>query len=386
MRGWVKQSDSAAMRYAPAAILFLCAIIVSFFINGDGGMRNGSPDSIGKDSPIVFKSPHRHEREIPSPARRAPLKASEADSAPLTLEEGRKMIADSRELGRPSSRGRIVTEVIRRLNASGFSEEAFLLIEQEPSDARIAGIAAFFESAPLDEKNLMERIKGFQNPADAVAALSVYLRRIPAGQISAFIDREESLHPFLQAALTEYLNKKLDSDPERPQALAMMDGLHAKGLLSDELVLRRIVEDRDSDPFQRLNELNARIPTDNPRFMESCWILIGQMTEKDPEKTTGLAWEAGKRKNIGGPNHMLRSVISDWAVKDPGAATAWYQARVAEFSPAQKDDAAEAFGFIARDLGRRGEAAEWIAKVGDPEMKRWLSSMLGVPASPDFGR
>lgn len=375
-------------RYAPALLLAGCAVVLGLRISRESGTRpwQASPTAAPKaQAEGTFKSPYRELREKQAAAlksvTRPPLLPADSPLEPLSVEEAKRLVAESREFGGASGRGRVAAEAIARLCAAGHVDEAFSLIEPEASVARTAGIKAFFESAKLDEAEIVSRISGFPENGDAATALTAYLARVPLRGIELFASRYPELDGILKNAVSAYLERQF-SGPDAELAKIIVDSLHSRGLVEDRLLMRKILEDTATKPILRMHELRLRIPAASPYFGETQMEIVNQMAHATPREAVEFSLNAKYPER---PNTPLRNVLGIWAKNDREAAVRWYREHSAGFTNAQHDDASWAFALSAGESGKPSEAREWLAQVKEPGMKKNLDSMLRTSAGWDTG-
>ncbi len=376
---------SPAARYAPALALAGVALALAAHIWTGGPSadpRGAQSSSISTPAAADLKSPYRQQRERLHAASRRKAKTTTLD--PITVEEAERIIADAADYG-ANSRMRIVKEVILRLCASSHLDAAFAIILREPAGGRTGAVMAFFETADEDEKTLMARVPALGNKEDVTAALEAYLTRVPLADLDDFITAWPALHPHLPDALAVYLHRKLSPGPDRQHAMAIISGLHERKLVADNILLRKLVEDTATDPFLRFKELNTRIDRENPDFLSAVWKLTTEMTEKHPVMMAEMALKKDKPTENEPTGVLLRTVLKDWARKDPDAAAAWYDGNQTSFSAVQQDAAAWSFALAASDARDGPRAADWLERVRDPAIKQRLSRLLAA-SKLDFGR
>ncbi len=374
-------------RYAPALLLAACAVVLGLRTSRESTTSPWQASSADPSAPttVHFKSPYRELREKQAAAlksvTRPALKPVDSAMEPLSVEEAKRLVAESREFSGASGRGRVAAEAIARLCAAGYMDEAFSLIEPEASLARNAGIKAFFEAAMLEEGEIVRRISGFPDDTDAATALAAYLPRVPLRGLALFASRHPELGDFLKKAMSGHLESQF-SGPDADLAKAIVDSLHPKGLVEDRLLMRKILEDTATQPILRMHELRLRIPAHSPYYGETQMEIVNQMAHATPLKAVEFSLNA---KYPDRPNTPLRNVLGIWAKNDREAALRWYREHSAGLTNAQRDDASWAFALSAGESGNPAEAKEWLALVKQPERKKMLASQLRISSGWDTG-
>jgi len=380
----------AILRYAPTLVVAACACAVVLGIRtwqeSDSVMRETSRKA-SKPAPGTFKSPYRELRKqqttIPRSIVRKPVVLTSADELPISLEDARQFLAESTSFQRASTRAKSASTVIRRLCASGFTNEAFASIETEHSEAREAGISAFFLTARLNDGAILEKIRSFKEPEDAATAVRAYLKRLPLDSVHLLPVEDTTLKPIIREALTAHFREKLADANERDQALGLIEGLHSKGLLADELLAKKIVNE-PTDVFTKWEQINSRISAPDPEIASGLWELVEQMGREDPIR----ALEAVSTGNITLKTNapFLRPVLAILANTDTATAHRWYERYERTLTPAQRDDAAWIFAAKALESNLPDQVSLWSSQVKDPQTQERLARLLNTRSSPAVSR
>ncbi|WAC17779.1 hypothetical protein OVA24_11045 [Luteolibacter sp. SL250] len=374
-----ESTKTTLTRYAPALLLAGCALMLGLRTSQESGTHPWQPSPTAAPqvpAPGSFTSPYRELREkqaaVLRSVTRPPLLPADNALPPLSVGEAKQLVAESRQFGGASGRGRVAAEAISRLCAAGHVDEAFSLIEPQASEARNAGIKSFFETAKLDEAEIVRRISGFPENGDAATALAAYLARVPLRGIELFASRYPELERILKIAMSSYLERQF-SGPDTELAKIIVDSLHAKGLVEDRLLMRKILEDTSTKPILRMHELRLRIPAASPYFGETQMEIVNQMAHTTPREAVEFSLNAKYPER---PNTALRNVLGIWAKNDREAALRWYREHSAGLTEAQRDDAAWAFANSAVESGNLEEAREWSSRIKGQTMKNSLGSQL----------
>lgn len=265
---------SSFRRYLPGALVLCCALTLGVRTSDQPShapVAFGHTQATGPTAAPNFKSPYRRERAAKAPAFRRPVIVTNTDEMPITLGEARRLREENLSFPLPSSRSRPAAAIIRRLCGSGFTAEAFASIEAERSEAREAEITAFFLTARLDDNAMLDKIRGFKERGDTSAALRAYLKRLPLDALRLLPAEDPALAPVLRQALTAHFHEKLSYADQRDQAIPIIEELHAKGLLDDELVSRKIAGEPATDVFTKWEPSNKRFTTPAEPISRDMW-------------------------------------------------------------------------------------------------------------------
>jgi hypothetical protein len=367
-----------ALRYLPALFFLLLAIGLTLRISDDSAVRDDSsvssaPTSTSGTRP--FKSRNRIAITITFPQLRQPVTVASADEIPITPKEASDEMTVIARFDSPSTRGKAAATLIRRLCRSGYPEEAFAAIDSSSPIERETGITAWFLAAEIDDAAIFSRIRQLPHAEDAPIAFVAYSRRVPVDQLRLLLAESGDLSPAFVTSLDGILDLKLKSPSERKKAGELVEELHSEGLASDKILGQKILTEPTLDAFGKWEELGKRL-TNSPALVRNSWkYCVDQMIAADPRRTADQIAST----TATAPNQYLQYVLIEWSAKDPEAARRWYDERHSTASMSVRDDAALAFMVNARRLGQTAEALVWQEKIGNPQVRKFLSTPPGPP-------
>lgn len=269
--------------------------------------------------------------------------------------------------------------ILRSLCESGYSEEAWSMIEQNVGTLRRGQLSQFFASAQLSDAELLEKMR--DDPTELTASLRGYVRRFDASELKSLIQSGKLQNALgdlqksqIEGALVTAL--QLESTKAEKKDLAEIfksaaDLYNAK--LMDERAFYDILNRKSvGDSFERWDLLESSGFNGGGRDREFRNAMITGMIDNDADR----AMEVLRRNTRGVDLGDLGSAMSTWLQNDSQAANTWYQKNQASFTPSQKNVISEANFSLALEFSELDTAQSWLNTISDSEMKTRLTQRL----------
>jgi len=265
--------------------------------------------------------------------------------------------------------------IIRALCQSGYSEEAWLLLESNPGMLRNGQLTQFFRSAQLSESRLLELIK--QVPHDSSSTVAGYISRFSISELPDVVNSGK-----LQETLGEALNKKdvmagviassfreigVKNSSYESNVLAMekLVKLHSAGFLDDNAIYN-IVDRPDVgsvfDGWSILDGVKFRAVDKNNKVRSN---MISKMVDQDALRAVDMM----RGNSRDGRNDDLYKAIQNWVRIDSSMMLEWYNSTSKSLSNMDADAVATANISLAFKSDELDSASSWINLIRDPELK-----------------
>lgn len=281
-------------------------------------------------------------------------------------------------------------KIIRELCESGYTDEAWGLIDANKGTLRYGQLNSFFRSANLSIGELQVKMNELE-PSEKGTPISGHLSSIK------FDDLKTTLESGSLDTLKKIINKKhpeafkniISGDLFRRMQLS--NDKEGKTLISDlatELHDKNFINDVG---YAGILDMNPSLSTFEKfeRFTNSSkdnW--SAPETDRFREKAikSMIASDAGKALNLisaanhpNAPGDML-TAIENYGSMDPVGANKWYVDNLSNLRNQQRDAAATAFFNLALKGKETDGAKAWMEQIQDPKIKKWAMGRLGETA------
>ncbi len=341
------------IRYLPVLLLpAVLALALKMGFPGAGGSdeeKKPIPASGGQPP-----DPAAERKRIPPKVAavfRKPPAGTPEDLAPITLEEATRLAENSPE---------IPAAIVRRMCFSGLARDAFAILEASRF-TQAGARRAFFEYAPLGEKELFNMMTGVGGTPDDLLA---YMRRIPLEDLRSFMEspatrdlldrfrgrNEESVRHLPGYHLEEMAISRTGGEREPyVQALAAW---FREGAVATPSLVRVFNSGSGGEILAEWDVYSRLLPgfEGDARwyFLESKMTEIGQ--------ADGAA-AIGRVRGIPGRRgaDAMKAVMTGWCYRDPAAAALWYERNKTSLAPEQAAGVEQAMRLMEDHKGRKIE-------------------------------
>lgn len=341
-------------------------------------------DGTAAASPVITRDLKKEEKPAdgPSPDSAIP---KETDSAPpkqaaLTPDIARKLISDfAAENKDLNSRAGFAQGVIKELCESGYSREAWELIDPGNGIVRNFGLSSFFANADLPPAELLEKIANVSTN-DMFTCFSGFLNRYPPDQLSTLLESPE-MNRFYSAvgddlkavnvktAVSGVLQRNMNMmEPEkRGGTYELARDLDSKGLLEPHdfiLIVQRYSNKNIFDQWEDIKNVDLNGSSRSIVKKQRRSMLSAMVTEDAPAAVKNILTNDGER--VGDD---LAWALDSWTNLDSQGAADWYKSNQTSFSGKQRELVSSSFAEAAISSLEFDSARQWAERIENPDTR-----------------
>ncbi|GAA5127324.1 hypothetical protein GCM10023212_31980 [Luteolibacter yonseiensis] len=293
----------------------------------------------------------------------------------------RKLISDfAAENKDLNSRAEFTRGVIKELCESGYSKEAWDLIDPGNGIVRNFGLASFFENADLPPADLLDKIANVPR-LDMFTGFSGFLNRYPPDQLSALLDSPEvkrfysavgddlkavNVKTAVSGVLQIAMNKM--APEERGGTYQLARELDSKGLLEAHdfiLIVQRYSNKNIFEQWEDIKAVDLNGWSSNVVKKQRQGMLSDMVAEDAPAAVKGIL--NGDEDRAG---NDLAWALKSWTNLDSQGAADWYKSSQASFSGRQRELVSSSFAEAAISSLEFESARQWAEQIEDAEARR----------------
>lgn len=378
------------------ALLGIVLVIACLAFVRSGAKADPRSGTGGMEDPGPARRPAPRPDPV-TPEARARAAAKEKQASPLYQEWDRlregldprlaKELLDRlrREVPNLDERAVIAQQIISRLCAKGYAEEAWSLLDSGYGDMRSRQLDAFFSQAALPTDRMLEKMTTLTDDGDKACAISGFLQHMSLDELTAFdfkllgVDSRRERYAVTGDIQGKFLEiDQLDGPNARKKSDALLKGvgeLFKSGVLEAQDMGTLLKEDRQHGGFEQwdfINGLAASSSLDAKSLDEVRLGVINRMVNDDAARTMGILMESQGAPGKAG----LQQALNTWLESDNDSASQWYKANLSRMTPAQKDQAAAAFVETGIKYGDWASAGQWVNDIADPGLRSRLETRL----------
>ncbi|MBK1815724.1 hypothetical protein JIN84_08855 [Luteolibacter yonseiensis] len=342
-------------------------------------------DGASASSPVVTRDLRTEEKPADGPDSNSPIPKT-TDPAPpekagMTPDMARKLISDfAAENKDLNSRAEFTRGVIKELCESGYSKEAWDLIDPGNGIVRNFGLASFFENADLPPADLLDKIANVPR-LDMFTGFSGFLNRYPPDQLSALLDSPEvkrfysavgddlkavNVKTAVSGVLQIAMNKM--APEERGGTYQLARELDSKGLLEAHdfiLIVQRYSNKNIFEQWEDIKAVDLNGWSSNVVKKQRQGMLSDMVAEDAPAAVKGIL--NGDEDRAG---NDLAWALKSWTNLDSQGAADWYKSSQASFSGRQRELVSSSFAEAAISSLEFESARQWAEQIEDAEARR----------------
>jgi hypothetical protein len=313
---------------------------------------------------------------------------------PITPEEAKELLAKAR--ANPDSRTRVgdCIQIIERMCRSGFVEEAWSMIYEDPSEVRSSELMKFFACTNLDVSQFIAKVEDLPYQGEARDALLGYLSGLDAQGASKLLNDElfrqfagkvdKSSPGAIGRAIASNLMGKLafpGGDSEKLQARDLAVTYFAEGWINEDEFVGVLRADSRSSGFEKWHLLGdvAKNSQGSEALGKLRRDVISEMVTVNAvetfEELIKVSGEQSSKDFMDG--------VGRWAAIDSKAASQWFQSNKARLNQTQYDGGAFAFFEQALHYGETEGAENWAKEIAEPGLRQRALDRL--PKKEDVG-
>ena len=306
----------------------------------------------------------------------------------ITPDEARKLLQDSKaRYLNIDERSKECAEIIRQLCLSGYTEEAWEMINNDPGQVRNFQLTSFFTNADIDSNNALMLMQNLQYRIDFPIALSAYLERLDLEQLSEFVSSSENKETINHLANSSYRNLLSNSlsgalggriaaanTTKQLAIVEMASMLYQQNTINQECLLEAISNATSLDSFSKFEMLSAAVKSDAiiSEATDARNRIIETMVRNDAEKSLNTI--AGVRGEQGIID--MQFALNQWTKIDTKAAADWYSSNINKLDKNQQDGASLAFFKSALDYKEYDTALQWSERIVNLELRNNAKAII----------
>ena len=312
---------------------------------------------------------------------RGPKPTREEDQ-PLTPVDAKRMLTEFQQLKSITERSSKISQVIRRLCLSGYSEDAWGLIEENPGQVRTKSLGVWFFSAGLTADKMTRKLPSLANASEAPLAIAGYLRSLPPDGINLLMENQvfksysdkltseqpDALKRLLAGSL-EYHSLTAKGVESQSKVAAAAANYHQAGNLDDDGLISVLKASNAMKAVDKWNLLAEHLTGGGESFRNT---LVEQMIMENP--AAAMASISKMQNNIATAD--IGNALLHWGAADSAGAGQWFEQSKGKLTTEQHDAAVKAFIELAVTFKESDGAIQWASQLHNPEYKAQILARL----------
>lgn len=298
----------------------------------------------------------------------------------ITPESAALLMADARAIPHSFARAAACIKIIERLCRAGYTEEAWMLIDDNPGTARYSEINKFFLTAGLGVQEFVDKIRNLPFKREPGMALEGYLSSLDGQKIRALLQDESFKNiiselntdnpGILKRAIATSLMGKVafpGEESEKKAAMTLAVEYHKEGLIDDNGLAQVLKSDRFKSSFEKWELLtdSVKVAPSSSRVAELRKELVEDMVNADAQKAL---IQISEREGVLGSSDLFMA-LKKWGLIDSAAANSWLVEHRTRLNDTQQDAAAHAFFQLALSYGEPDGAEQWARQIKDEKLR-----------------
>lgn len=280
------------------------------------------------------------------------------------------------------------SEILADLCKSGYTEEAWNLIEKNPGILRSGQISYFFTNSKITSEQALKWMKKLQDAREMASAAGGYFSSFTLEELKVFTTSDHFIQmskmanesypdvskTLLASTLSNLIWREKADSSESPQITSSAADFYARGLLSDSGysgVLDSIPSLGAFEKFHILTDAANNHPSGSKSPSYSAETIHSMVGSDAPEALDLISGVQNREGSI-----ALFNGLEKYGSMDPVAANQWYLANQSTLAPEQRDFAAMAFFNLALKAREMDGAKAWMEQIHDPQAKKWATEQF----------
>lgn len=302
----------------------------------------------------------------------------------VTPEMARKLLDRCKsEIVDLDERWRLSSRIISALCRSGYSKEAWLLIEQAPGDVRAGELGAFFGTGSLKFERLSEYLDELSNPEDRANALSGFINRLPSERLNEFDFSKIAISsPREKNTVFSAIRMSVESlgpSSKIPDATKIVQNLLETSAqlviehkLDSEHLSRILQADLSNDGFYHwnfLNEMRGGVSAEEFEKLQAS-VIPGMIKANAARAMDTLLSDPSAAQS----GFVVSRAIESWYRVDSTGANAWVTSHLANQDVATRDLILGSVARVATQDGDYTTALQWSNQITDAKRKQYVET------------
>ena len=370
--------SSKKLRYA-AGLSLLIAVVFIWRItlkDSQSTQHHSNPDTKGliPGAPPVTKSEPT--------ASGAVLQMKDGDR--LTPAEARVLLSEALKIKNNAKSAEKAYFIIKKLCQSGFVNDAWDLIDINPSNFRDQEISAWFQYSGLSIPEVLEKAKLLSGNNETSQAGFGYLRSLRTEEMGAVLQNRSfgnlfSNSLFLSntvAGELEFRAVSTANSDVRKEVLRAALLFHGQNLINDNGIAQVLRSLRELSATDKWQLLETHVKTDPEGLRRE---QVVKMTTEDAD----AALDTIVRTQSELANADITTAITRWGSLDPVKANLWFKENSSRLTEPQHDSAVTAFVDLALTYNEPDGALQWANQIRNTERRQAALARLQGGTEPD---